>query len=97
MLLRLDPLPLTSNKEAVELFGKQVIDNVELSLKINFYKFVTRFEDENSTITEFGTNLEMRDRIKIILETLNNYNDEYIKSKQSRTGADPIEGGEGND
>jgi len=95
MLLRLDPLPLTSDKEAVELFGKGVLNSVELSLKINFYKFVTQFEDENTTITEFGTNLEMRDRIKIILETLNKYNDEYIKSKQSQEGDGATGSGEG--
>lgn len=82
MLLHLDPLPLYSEKEAMEMYGKNVIDNVSLNLKINFYTFVTRFEDENAVITEFGTNLEMRERIKIISETLKSFNNEDIKSKQ---------------
>lgn len=88
MILRLDPLPLYSEKEAIEMHSKGVIDSVLLNLKINFYRFVTRFEDENMTITEFGTNLEMRERLKIILETLKSYNDENIQSKQPPTGVE---------
>lgn len=92
MLLRLDPLPLYSENEAMEMLGKGAITSDELNLKINFYTFVSRFEDENTTITEFGTNLEMRERIKIISETLNKYNDEHIESKQSSAGDEGVTG-----
>lgn len=86
LLLRLDPLPLYSEKEAMEMAGKSVIDATTLNFKINFYRFVTRFEEENMTITEFGTNLEMRERIKIILDTLKSYNDEDISAKSTQGG-----------
>jgi len=82
MLLRLDPLPLYSELEAIEMFEKRAIDNVLLNFKINFYKFVTRFEDENTVITEFGSNLEYSKQIDIILTSLKNYNDENITSQQ---------------
>lgn len=81
-LLRLDPLPLYSEIEAVDMYQKNAIDATTLNFKINFYRFVTRFEDENTTITEFGSNLENSKKIEIILSTLKEYNDEDIKGKQ---------------
>lgn len=92
LLLRLDPLPLYSEKESIEMFKNNVIDSVVLNYKINFYKFVTRFEDENTLITEFGNNLEMRQRIEIINNTLKSYNDENIASKQPPTDPNGVEG-----
>jgi len=82
MLLRLDPFPLYTEAEVINLYDKQAITFDEMTLKINFYSFVSRFEDENTVITEFGLNLEMRDRIKIISETLKQYNDENNEGKQ---------------
>lgn len=92
LLLRLDPLPLYSEKESIEMYKTNVIDDVTLNYKINFYKFVTRFEDENAVITEFGSNLEMRQRIEIITKTLKSYNDENIASKQPPTSPNGTEG-----
>lgn len=91
LLLSLDPLPLYSEEEAIEMYEKQAISERVLNLKINFYTFVSRFEMENMVITEFGTNLEHHEKIKIINNTLNIYNDENIRSKQSESSDDSTE------
>ena len=82
MLLQLDPLPLYSNKEAVEMRKENAIDDFDLSMKINFLNFITKFESENAPITQFGLALEPFKRLDIISETLILYNNEKIKSKQ---------------
>jgi predicted DNA-binding transcriptional regulator len=92
LLLRLDPFPLFSEQEAMDMFAKSVISSKELNLKINFYTFVSRFESENMVITEFGENLEEHKKIEIISKTLNIYNDENLKSKQSEPSGEGTEG-----
>lgn len=90
ILLRLDPLPLYSEDEALEMYSKGAIDSSELNFKINFYKFVTRFEDENTVVTEFGSNLEYSNKIEIIFNTLKHYNNENIASKQPEPSGEGI-------
>lgn len=84
LLLDLDPFPLYTNEEIINMYDKGVIDYSELNLKINFYKFITRFELENMNLVEFGENLDLRDKVRIISEQLNIYNNENVKSKQLR-------------
>ena len=91
MLLQLDPYPLFSTKEMFEMKDKGIIDDVDLSLKVNFLNFISKFENENVPITQFGLNLELYQRIDKIRETLNIYNNETIKSKQLRPS---VEGSE---
>jgi len=82
MLLELDPLPLFSNIEAVELNGKGFLSDFDLIQKINFLNFITKFENENMPITQFGSNLEHGEVIDIIKQQLNIYTNENIASKQ---------------
>lgn len=82
MILQLDPLPLVSNIEAMEMKEKNIIDASDLSMKLNFLNFITKFENENVPVTQFGLNLELWQRIEQIKKTLNIYNNETIKSKQ---------------
>lgn len=88
MLLKLDPLPLYSKEETIELSEKGIIDNFDLNLKINFLNFIAKFESENTSIEQFGLLMSPYERIDKIKETLNSYNDENIKSKQLRTGSE---------
>lgn len=74
MLLQLDPMPLYTVQEVIDLAGKQLVDQEALFMKINFLNFVSRFETENAPITQFGTNLEIEERINIIREELKKYN-----------------------
>jgi hypothetical protein len=84
MLLELDPLPLISSVEAVELNAKGFVDDFDLVQKINFLNFITKFENENTPITQFGSKLEHSKAVGIIKQNLNIYTDEIIKSKQLR-------------
>ena len=79
LLLELDPLPLYSEKEAVEMFKEGAIDNVTLNFKINFYRFVKQFEDENMIITEFGGDIEESKKVKIITESLKQIKEKFLE------------------
>ena len=91
MLLLLDPLPLYSIKEAVEMRAQNMIDDFDLSLKINFLNFIAKFESENAPITQFGNQLESYKRIEKIKQTLIIYNNENIASKQPPTSGEETE------
>lgn len=91
MLLLLDPLPLMSMEEVLGMSEKGLIDDFDLSLKLNFLKFISKFESENVPVTQFGLDLEPWQRINKIIEQLNIYNNETIKSKQSRTSVQGVE------
>jgi hypothetical protein len=83
MLLKLDPLPLISVPEALELNEKGFVSDDLLIFKINFLNFISKFESENAPITQFGIALEMPKRIEIISKTLKIYTDEFKKANQS--------------
>lgn len=86
MILQLDPMPLYSIKEAIEMKAQNLIDDFDLSMKFNFLNFITKFEHENAPITQFGLNLEPWQRIEAIKQTLIIYNNETISSKQPQEG-----------
>lgn len=91
MILELDPLPLYTVPEAMEMKDKNIIDNFDLSMKLNFINFIARFERENTSITEFGIDLDLWKRVEKIREILNNYNNETIKSKQLQPSGEGVE------
>ena len=74
LLLMLDPLPLVTTEQALELASNNLITTEVLSLKINFLNLISRFETENGPLTQFGINLELPQRLEIIKNTLNNFN-----------------------
>jgi len=80
----LDPIPMQSIKDCIELKKENVLDDFQLSLKVNFLKFISKFEAENTIITEFAKNKEMWERIEIIQKTLEQYNQELIDNKKQR-------------
>ena len=79
MLLKLDPLPLYSVQEVIQMAEKNLIDTETLSLKINLINFVTKFELENAPITQFGNALPLEKRLEVIRGELNRYNAEQVK------------------
>lgn len=78
MLLDLDPYPMNTVNEVINMKREQLIDDAVLSLKINFLKFISKFEAENAPITQFGNQLEYWERIKIIEDELMKYNSEWM-------------------
>lgn len=89
MILDLDPFPLLSTEKCVDLFSRQGIDLFELSFKVNFMRFISKFEFENIEITSFGINLPYSVRIKRITETLYIYNNELLEEKAKRRELTP--------
>ena len=81
MLLQLDPMPLFTLTEVIDLNTKNFIDAETLSMKINFLNFVNKFETENAPITQFGLNLEPSKRIEAIKNELDLYNKEVINKQ----------------
>ena len=84
ILIDVDPFPMISTEEAIVLKRENVLDDFQLSLKVNFLKFVSRFESENGSIIDFGNQLEYWQKIQIIENQLYLYNQELIKEKNKR-------------
>lgn len=82
LLLQLDPMPLMTIQEVIDLNSKNLINNEILSMKLNFINFVNKFETENSPITQFGLNIPPEKRIERIKEEFKRYNDE-LNQKQN--------------
>lgn len=78
MLFKLEPLPLYTQAEAVQLFKDGAITREELNLKLNFYNFIQRFEEEQTAVTEFGSSLPMDRRLVRIMEIIDRYNSESL-------------------
>jgi hypothetical protein len=55
---------------AVSTKDKNIIDNFDLVLKINFLNFISKFESENAPITQFGINLEPHKDLKQLKLTM---------------------------
>lgn len=94
MFLDLDPFPMNSNEECFKFKSESVIDDFDLSLKVNFLNFISKFENENVPITQFGLSLEYWKRIELIKSTLDLYNQELIDKRMERTNPGASEGGE---
>jgi hypothetical protein len=84
MLLDLDPYSLNSIEECLKLQAAFVLDDHQLSAKVNFIKFISKFETENTIVTEFAKDLDYWKRIEIITQTLDSYNQELIDLKKKR-------------
>lgn len=95
MLLDLDPFPMYSVEECIKLKNESVLDDFQLSLKVNFLKFISQFESENIEITQFGLGLDYWGRVERIKKELDLYNEELIQNKNIRNnpqGDDDSEG-----
>lgn len=84
MLIDLDPLPLYSIEDCINLKANGVIDDFDFSLKVNFLKFISKFESRNAPITQFGANTDYWTRIEAIRDSLFTYNQELIDAKAAR-------------
>lgn len=78
LLAELEPLRHVSRVEATELFGKGLVSERDLRIKLNFPSFVRRFERENMNIIDFGSGTSYRRKIEAITEELRRYADEQM-------------------
>ena len=69
----LNPQPYQSVKECFDLVKNGAMTSDDLYLKANLIKFIKRFERENGSIVEFGSDITFEQKINIILNTFKNY------------------------
>ncbi|GGG97394.1 hypothetical protein [Pedobacter zeae] len=77
ILKRLEPYCDLSFDQVLSLKDKTSVSEIDLFIKFNFAYFVCKFEDENGSITDFGSLLPMSKRIEVIKNQLY----EYAKSE----------------
>jgi hypothetical protein len=85
ILKYLEPYPMLTLQELKNL-GLDVNDSRGFVLKANFYTFVSQFELEYGSITEFGSALNMKTRIDKIKAILNAYADNLLITKNQVNG-----------
>ena len=73
ILAELEPYRHLIRNEALDLYGRNLITENELRIKLNFANFVRRFERENTNLLEFGTQIPFADKIRVITNKFNEY------------------------
>lgn len=76
ILAELEPYRHLTRSEVLDLYSRNIINDNELRVKLNFANFVRRFERENMNIIEFGAQIPYEKKINIILEKLREYANE---------------------
>ena len=83
MLLRqIEPLRHYTLPESINMYEKGLATKEELLLKMDFAAYVDRFERENISVVEFGTNIALAKRIENIKKALLG----YVTEKTSTLG-----------
>jgi len=80
LLAELEPMRHLSRTEVTDLFGKNLISEQDLTIKLNFPNFIRRFERENMNILDFGKDIQYKDKIETIMTELRRYADEQRPS-----------------
>lgn len=80
ILSELEPYRHLSRAEAVEMFEKNLISEVDLRVKLNFANFVRRFERENTNILVFGSAIPYVSKIAKINAEFARYAEEQMKA-----------------
>ena len=76
VLSQLEPYPNYSFTDLMTLKENNLVDNLLLTIKLNFTTFVDRFERENINVTEFGIQMNFNEKIKTIFEQFKLYANE---------------------
>lgn len=73
VLAELEPYRHLTRNEVLDLYGKQIISESDMRIKLNFANFVRRFEREYLNILEFGYNMPYNSKINFITSKFNDY------------------------
>ena len=77
ILSEIEPYRHLTRDEVIELYGKGIVSERDMRVKLNFSSYVRRFERENTNILEFGTQVPFVKKI----ENINNRLTEYAGEK----------------
>lgn len=81
ILADLEPYRHLTLAETTDLYSKNLIDETDLQIKLNFSTFVKRFERENTNVLEFGTNVPYSKKIELITNKFIDYVNEKRKGR----------------
>lgn len=84
LLKQLEPYPHRTATEVLSLYEKGLLDKRKVAIKLNFSSYIDRFERENINIIAFGSNLELKEKVRII----NNKLLEYVSEEQFESPKD---------
>ena len=73
VLAELEPYRHLTRNEVVDLYGRGIISETDMRIKLNFSNFVRRFERENTNVLEFGTEIPYQRKIEIIISKFKDY------------------------
>ena len=83
----LNPAPYSTVDECYKKREQGVMSSEDLYIKANFTKFVSKFERENGSIVEFGSDITFQQKIDIIYNTFKNYvKDEKEQNDDGQSG-----------
>lgn len=87
VLAELEPYRHLTRAEALDLYGRGIMDEEEMRIKMNFASYIRRFERENTNILEFGTQIPFSSKINIINEKLREYASESRRDRGADEGS----------
>lgn len=78
LLSDIEPLSGVSAAEARDMLTEGIVDKEDVAVKVNFESLLRRFERENGSVETFGSvDMEYRDKVATIQDTLKSYTREY--------------------
>lgn len=83
ILLNLEPFRHSSKDQVKAMYDAGLAAKADLILKTNFSSFILRFERENTSITEFGAELDFDKKIEAIKAALYVYAAEVMKNTEA--------------
>lgn len=73
ILKQLEPYPHMTLPEVLNVYGKGLLNEEKVLIKLNFNELIAKFERENIDIVEFGSSIALNDKINIINAKLLEY------------------------
>ena len=85
LLAELEPYRHLTRAEVVDLYGRNLVSETDMRIKLNFSNFVRRFERENMNILEFGNAIAFDKKIAAIYEAFARYAEEQKAKAELNT------------
>lgn len=85
LMAELEPYRHLTRAEVVDLFGRNLISETDMRIKLNFSNFVRRFERENMNILEFGNAIAFDKKVAAILDAFARYAEEQKNKVELNT------------
>jgi hypothetical protein len=90
----MDACPYDSTEEKVKKLQSGIISKTELIISERMITFVQKFEIENGSLTEFGSELDPKVKYQRIYEQLKKYADEFSRENDTEPPGSGSEGSE---